>query len=89
MFDENRDLNRDLERRDPMLNNAAMSDGSGYGPLIALAAIALIVGGLFVFAPSSDQTQTASNNPAIQRTAPAPKPAPVNPAPPVTAPQPQ
>lgn len=90
MFDDNRDLNRDLGRRDAYLDDAALRDGSGYAPLIALAAIALVIGGLFMFSPSSDRTQTASNNPnspAVQRTAPAPTPAPVMPAPPVTAPK--
>ena len=85
MFDDNRDLNRDLERHDAMLNSPAV-DGSGYGPLVALAAIAAIVGGLFFFAPSADQTQVAANNPSkppVTRTAPAP----VTPAPQTTAPQ--
>lgn len=86
MFDDTRDPNREQVRRDPYLNNYTdMSDGSGYAPLIALAVIALIVGGLFWFAPG-DKTQTASNNPAVQRSAPAPK-APVTPAPPATAPK--
>ena len=73
MFDDTRDLNRDLGRRDGYLNDPAVSDGSGYAPLIALAAIALIVGGLFWFAPS-DNTQVATNNPAVTRPAPAPAP---------------
>lgn len=84
MFDDTRDFNRDQGRRDAYLNGADMSDGSGYAPLIALAAIALIVGGLFWFAPT-DKTQTASNNPAIQRTMPPVSPIP--PAPPTTAPK--
>jgi hypothetical protein len=72
MFDD-RDSNRDLQR-DPSVNRyAEMSDGSGYAPLIALFAIALIVGGLFIFAPSSDQTKVAANSPATQ-SAPAPAP---------------
>jgi len=83
MFDD-RDPNRDLARRDAYLNDPAVSDGSGAAPLIALAVIALIVGGLFWFAPS-DNAQVASNNPAVERTAPAPK-APVTPTPPATAP---
>src|SRR3954467_11352459 len=82
MFDD-RDPNRDLGRRDAYLNDPAVSDGSGAAPLIALAVIALIVGGLFWFAPSNDQV--ASNTPAAERSAPAPK-APVTPAPPTTAP---
>ena len=86
MFDDNRDLNRDLGRRDAYLDDAAIRDGSGYGPVIALVAIALVIGGLFMFSPSADKTQTAANNPAVERTAPAPTP-PVTPAPPVTAPK--
>ena len=82
MFDD-RDPNRDLGRRDAYLNDPAVSDGSGAAPLIALAVIALIVGGLFWFAPSNDQV--AANNPPAERSAPAPK-APVTPAPPATAP---
>lgn len=84
---DDRDLNRDLGRRDAYLNETS-SDAAGYGPLIALAAIALIVGGLFWFAPSSD-TRVATNNAPVTRSAPAPKPAPVMPAPQATAPQPQ
>jgi hypothetical protein len=87
MFDDNRDLNRDLGRRDAYLNDPA-ADGSGYGPVIALVAIALVIGGLFMFSPSADKQQTAANNPAAERTMPAPTPkAPVTPAPPVTAPK--
>jgi hypothetical protein len=82
MFDD-RDPNRDLQR-DPAMNRySEMSDGSGYAPLIALFAIALIVGGLFMFAPSNDQTKVAANSPAATQSAPAPQP----PAPPpATAP---
>ena len=70
MFDD-RDPNRDFQR-DPTLNRySEMSDGSGYAPLIALFAIALIVGGLFMFSPSSDQSKVAANNPPT-RSAPAP-----------------
>ena len=79
MFDDTRDLNRDVGRRDAYLSDPAVSDGSGYGPLIALAAIALIVGGLFFFAPSGDQTKVATNSPATQSV-----PAPTPPAAPVT-----
>ena len=75
------DPNRDLAR-DPYVDRyAEMSDGSGYGPLIALFAIALIVGGLFMFAPRGDQTQVASNSPATQSA-----PAPATPAAPAKAP---
>jgi hypothetical protein len=87
MLDDNRDLNSDLGRHDAYLDDAAIRDGSGYGPVIALVAIALIIGGLFMFSPSGDRTQTAANNPAVERTMPAPTPAPVTPAPPVTAPK--
>ena len=53
------DPNRDLGR-DPYANRySEMSEGSGYAPLIALFAIAVIVGGLFFFSPSSDQTKVA------------------------------
>jgi|GEM_PF-3382620 len=86
MLDDNRDLNRDLARRDAYIDDPVVRDGSGYGPVIALVAIALVIGGLFMFSPS-DRTQTAANNPAVERSAPAPTPAPVTPAPPVTAPK--
>lgn len=82
MFDD-RDPNRDLARDSQVNPYSEMSDGSGYAPLIALFAIALIVGGLFMFAPSSDQTKVAANSPATQST-PAPQPSP--PTPPATAP---
>ena len=84
MFDDNRDLNRDLGRRDAYIDNAAEREGSGYGPVIALVAIALVIGGLFMFSPSGDRTQTATNNtPAVT----APAPAPVTPPPPTIAPK--
>jgi len=76
MFDD-RDPNRDFQR-DPAVNRYSdMNEGSGYAPLIALFAIALIVGGLFMFSPSNDQSKVAANNTATQ-SAPAPTP----PAPP-------
>jgi hypothetical protein len=88
MFDDNRDLNRDLGRRDAYLDNAPR-EGFGYGPIVALVAIALIIGGLFMFAPSNDRV--ASNNSptttTTTRSTPAPAPAPVTPAPPATAPK--
>ena len=68
------DPNRDLGRDTYANRYSEMSDGSGYAPLIALFAIALIVGGLFFFSPSSDQTKVAENNPATQSTPPAPTP---------------
>ena len=61
MFD---DPNRNLGPSDPYLNRYSdMSEVRGYAPLIALFAIALIVGGLFLFAPSSDQTKVADQQP--------------------------
>src|SRR5256885_17196306 len=84
MFDDTRDPNRDLGRRDAYLNDPAIADGSGCAPLIALAVIALIVGGLFWFAPS-DNAQVATNKPTTERSTPAPT-APVTPDQPVTAP---
>lgn len=71
MLDDNRGINPDLAKRDEYLNNPAVGEGSGYGPLVALGAIAVIIGGLFFFAPRGEQ-QVASNNPAVERTAPAP-----------------
>jgi hypothetical protein len=85
MFDDNRDLNRDLGRRDAYLDDPAVRDGSGYGPVIALVAIALVIGGLFMFSPRGDNQQTAANNPAVERSAP--PPATPAPTPPVTAPK--
>lgn len=81
MFDDPKDLNRDLTYRDRYPNMT--EDGIGYGPLLALLAIVLIIGGLIAFAPSSN-VQTAANRPAIERTMPAP--APVAPVPRTTAP---
>jgi hypothetical protein len=80
------DPNRDLGRDPYATRYSEMSDGSGYAPLIALFAIALIVGGLFFFSPSGDQTKVAENNPASQ-SAPAPKPP--MPTPPAKTPAPQ
>jgi hypothetical protein len=87
MFDDPRDINRDAGYRDPARDAYANlpSEGSGYALPIALIAIVLIIGGLVVFAPKADNTQTAANQPATQRTMPAP--APVAPAPPTTAPK--
>jgi hypothetical protein len=83
---DDRDLNRDLGPRDAYLDDPAVRDGSGYGPVIALVAIALVIGGLFMFSPSGDRTQTATNNaPVVERSAP--PPATPAPTPPVTAPK--
>jgi hypothetical protein len=83
MFDDPRDLNRDVYRdpaRDPYAN--LPSEGSGYALPLALIAIVVIIGGLVVFAPKSDNMQTAANRPAPQQSAPAP----VAPGPPAPAP---
>ena len=85
MLDNTRDINRDPARQDAYLNDPAVGEGSGYGPIVALAAIAVIIGGLFFFAPRGDQ-QVASNSPAVERTTPTPAPAPVTPAPATKAP---
>ena len=74
--------NRDLGASRRLPQRSGRQRRLGAAPLIALAIIALIVGGLFWFAPSNDQV--ATNTPA-ERSAPAPK-APVTPAPPTTAP---
>ena len=84
MFDDPRDLNRDLGR-DPYNQRYAnlSGEGSGYALPLALLAIILIIGGLIVFTPH-DNAQTAANTPPIERTLPSPNAA--KPAPPVTAP---
>jgi len=83
MFDDPRDINRDLNARDPYQQSYSnLSDGSGWGAPIALLAVVIIIGALIAFAPTSNQ-QTASNAPGTSRSAPAPTPmAP----PPTTAP---
>jgi len=74
MFDDPRDVNRGLGNRDPyQYGNMPPSEGSGYALPIALLAIVVIIGGLIAFAPTTNQ-QTASNDPAVTRTAPAPAP---------------
>lgn len=86
MFDDPRDMNRDIGYRDPDRDPYANlpSEGSSWALPAALVAIILIIGGLVVFAPKSENTQTAANQPATQRSMPAP--APTTPAPPTTAP---
>jgi hypothetical protein len=79
MFDDPRDLNRDLGNRDPYQYGNLPPEGSGYALPIALLAIVVIVGGLIMFAPTSQNTQTAQNNPAVERTTP--------PVPPMTPPR--
>ena len=84
MFDDPRDINRDVNARDPYRENYNnLSDGSGWGAPIALLAVVIIIGALIAFAPTSNQ-QTASNQPNVSRTAPAPSP--MSP-PPSTAPK--
>jgi hypothetical protein len=73
MFDDPRDLNRDLSGRDPY--RQTLSDGSGWGAPIALLAVVIVIGALIAFAPSSNNQQTASNTPAASRSMPAPSPA--------------
>jgi hypothetical protein len=77
MFDDPRDLNRDVNRPYDQ-NYSNLSDGSGWGAPIALLAVVIIIGALIAFAPSGNQ-QTASNTPAATRTAPAPMPSPATP----------
>ena len=84
MFDDPRDVNRGLGNRDPYQYGNMPSEGSGYALPIALLAIVVIIGGLIAFAPSTNQ-QTASSDPGMTRTAPAPAPTPVAP-PKTTAP---
>jgi hypothetical protein len=87
MFDDPRDVNRDLGYTNPYRDRGmAMGEGSGWGLPIALLAIVLIVGALFAFAPANNQ-QTAMN-PGGAPSASAPAPAPASPAgTPKTAPQ--
>jgi hypothetical protein len=84
MFDDPRDMNRDTGYRDPARDPYANlpAEGSGYALPAAIVAIILIIGGLVVFAPKSDNVQTAANRPATEQSAPAP----IAPAPPPPAP---
>lgn len=87
MFDDPRDLNRDLGQTNPYRDRGAqMGEGSGWGVPIALLAIVVIIGALIAFAPTTNQ-QTANSQPGIERSAPPTSPAPVTPAPRTTAPQ--
>jgi hypothetical protein len=86
MFEDNRDPNRDLGRPDAYIDNAPRS-GTGFGPIAALVAIALIIGGLFMFAPSNDRVASNNSPTTTTRSTPAPAPAPVTPTPPATAPK--
>ena len=86
MFQDPRDINRELGYRDPANDDyLKMGEGSGYALPVSLFAIVFIIGALIFFAPRSGE-QVASNAPNVQTTAPAPSATPV-PAPPVTAPK--
>jgi hypothetical protein len=78
MLDDPRDINRDLNARDPYQPYSNLSDGSGWGAPIALLAVVIIIGALIAFAPTTNQ-QTASNQPGAERSAPAPTPSPMTP----------
>lgn len=87
--DPNRPLGADpyFEANRPRMRD---DDSVGWGLPAAVAAVVLIIGGMFLFASSGDRTRTAaSNNEApITRNAPVQTPAPVPPTtPPVTAPK--
>jgi len=62
---------------------ATNDDASFAVPALIIAAI-LIIGGYFVVTYNSDTVRTASNTPAVERSAPAPAPAA---PPPATAPK--
>lgn len=64
-------------------------DSVGWGLPAAVAAVVLIIGGMFLFASSGDRTKTAANSEApITRNAPVQTPAPMPPTtPPTTAPK--
>jgi hypothetical protein len=85
MFQDPRDINRELGYRDPARDDyLKMGEGSGYALPLSLFAIVFIVGALIMFAPTTNQ-QTASNSPRVETTAPAPSATPV--PPPVTTPK--
>ena len=79
MFDDPRDINRDLGQANPYRDRGAMmGEGSGWGVPLALLAIVVIIAGLIAFAPTTNQ-QTAANQPAVERSAPPASPAPTTP----------
>jgi len=94
MFNDPRDLNRgdiDPNYRDPAYV-APPTDDAGWGLPLAILAVIVVIGGLFWFGHGNDTTQTAANQPRVERTippaGPSPTaPAPVTPAPPAKAPQ--
>ena len=69
MFDDPRDINRDLGTNPYRDRGAMMGEGSGWGVPLALLAIVVIIAGLIAFAPTTNQ-QTAANQPAVERSAP-------------------
>lgn len=86
MFNDPRDINRDANYRDP--NYVPPADDVGWGLPLAILAVVVVIGGLFWFGHNTDSTQTAANQPRVERTIPPAGPAtPVNPAPPATSPQ--
>jgi hypothetical protein len=87
MFDDPKDINRDLNARDPNYVPPP-ADDTGWGLPLAIVAIILVIGGLFMFG-RGENTQTAQNQPGIERpaTPPAATPAPLNPAPPTAPPK--
>ena len=96
MFNDPRDINRDPNFRDPNLVEPAYvappADDAGWGLPLAILAVILVIGGLFWFGHNSDTTQTAANQPRIERTTPPATPSPVSPAhvtpaPPAATPQ--
>jgi hypothetical protein len=86
MFNDPKDVNRDLNYRDPSYVPPATSD-VGWGLPLAILAVIVVIGGLFWFGHNTETTQTAANQPRIERTVPPAAPSPVVPAPPATTPQ--
>ena len=82
MFQDPRDINRELGYRDPARDEYLDMGSSGYALPLSLFAIVFIIGALIFIAPTTGQ-QTASNSPRVETITPAPTPA----APPVTAPK--
>ena len=83
------DPNRPLGTDPYYGKRARMGDdgGVGWGLPAAIAAVVLIIGGMFLFASSGDRSTTTAEAPAT-RSAPTQTPAPVPPTtPPVTAPK--
>jgi hypothetical protein len=80
--DPNRPLGADPYYSRPHMRD---DDSVGWGLPAAVAAVVLIIGGMFLFASSGDRTRTAANNEApITRNVPVQTPAPVPPTTPPT-----